>query len=196
MTDLDSRRRLLGIGARLAIGLPAVLAALGGAAPARADDDGRRRRGSSSEGRSRDEHEEREENEENEEEEVEERVTFAADLTSTSQVGGASDFDINAAGEPCRGRLQVRSSGGSSNAVFVRLRDAAPGVTYTVSFDPFKSKTRETIGSFQTDQFGDFSGRVGMLAVTPSTSANQGRGTRVGIFVLSRGSADEFVTAA
>jgi hypothetical protein len=111
-------------------------------------------------------------------------------------VGGASDFGTNAAADPGRGRLQVVSSGTSSNPVFVRLRGAAPGVTYTVSFVPFKSQTRETVGTIQTDQLGDFSGQAGVLAVTPSTSANRARGTRVGIFVLSRGGADEFVTTA
>jgi hypothetical protein len=176
---------MLGWAARLAVGLPALMAgAQVAAATAHADDDDnndddRRDRGR---GRGRD---------------FVRSGTFAADLVPVNQVNG-SDFNPGNS-DAGSGTLVVGSAGTSASTVSVRLRGATANQTYTVAFVPLSSTgARLGLGSFTTNGAGN--GQVTLRdALGQSGSAANNLGTRVGVFVLRRGDIngpDAFVTAA
>jgi hypothetical protein len=193
---IHERRSLLRWGARLALGLPALLAGLQVAsATAHADDgdDDNRGRGR---GRGRGLGEIEREDEDDDRGEV--RVngaTFSADLVPINQVNNG---DFNPGGSDSGfGTLAVGAAGNSSS-VIVRLRGATPNLTYNVQFVPLNnSGARQQLGSVSTNAAGnatvDLSGVLGQSGSAPGSL-----GTRVGSFLLTRSDNGQaaFVTAA
>jgi hypothetical protein len=190
---VQERRNLLRWGARLALGLPALLAGLQVAsATAHADDDDDNR----GRGRGRGRGEVEVENEDDDRREV--RVngaTFSADLVPINQVNTG---DFNPGGSDSGfGTLAVGAAGNSSS-VIVRLRGATPNLTYNVQFVPLNNAgARQQLGSFSTNAAGngsvDLSGVLGQSGSAPGSL-----GTRVGSFMLTRADNGQaaFVTAA
>jgi hypothetical protein len=190
--SIQERRGLLRWGARLALGLPAVLAGLqraGGAA--NADEDDNRGPGR---GRGRGEVQTEDENDQGERRAFN-GATFSADLVPVNQV---NTNDFNPGGSDSGFGTLAIGSAGSSSSVVVRLRGATPNLTYNVQFVPLNnSSARQQLGSLTTNASGnasvDLSGVLGQSGSAPGSL-----GTRVGAFVLTRGDNGTvaFVTAA
>jgi hypothetical protein len=195
---IQERRNLLRWGARLALGLPALLAGLQVAsATAHADDGDDDNRGPGrGRGRGRGRGEFEIEDEDNERREV--RVngaTFSADLVPINQVNTG---DFNPGGSDSGFGTLVVGAAGNSSSVIVRLRGATPNATYNVQFVPLNNAgARQQLGSFSTNSAGngsvDLSGALGQSGSAPGSL-----GTRVGSFLLTRSDNNQaaFVTAA
>jgi hypothetical protein len=193
---IQERRNLLRWGARLALGLPALLAGLQVAsATAHADDGDDDNRGPGR-GRGRGRGEFEIEDEDNERRKVRANAaTFSADLVPINQVNNG---DFNPGGSDSGfGTLAVGAAGNSSSVV-VRLRGATPNLTYNVQFVPLgNAGQRQQLGSFSTNSAGN--GSVDLFgALGQAGSAPGSLGTRVGSFLLTRSDNGQaaFVTAA
>lgn len=121
------------------------------------------------------------------------RPFFALNLCRVSVVG-SSDFvpsGSSAGSDPLNfGVVRVfRASNPSSPAlpVWVRLSGAAPSTSYTVAFARFNDHVRESLGTITTGPDGNFAG----FTTTMLSGTN-----RVGSFVLSNNSngSDQFVS--
>ena len=193
MAMLDERRTLLRWGARLALGLPALLAGLQAAsATAHADEDeDNRGRGR---GRGRGEIEVEDENDDRRDLRVN-GATFSADLVPINQVNTG---DFNPGGSDSGFGTIAVGSAGSSSSVVVRLRGATPNLTYNVQFVPLNnSGARQQLGSFSTNAAGN--GSVDLAGVLGQSGSAPGNlGTRVGSFLLTRADNGQaaFVSAA
>jgi hypothetical protein len=190
---IQERRDLLRWGARLALGLPAVLAGLQVAsATAHADgDDDNRGRGR---GRGRGENEVEDDDNGQRDDRVN-GATFSADLVPINQVNNG---DFNPGGSDSGFGTLAVGAAGTNGSVIVRLRGATPNLTYNVQFVPLgNSGQRQQLGSFSTNAAGngsvDLSGALGQAGSAPG-----GLGTRVGSFLLTRSDNGQaaFVTAA
>jgi hypothetical protein len=197
MAEDQERRALLRWGARLALGLPAVLAGLQiASSTVHADEDGDDNRGRGR-GRGRGEVEVADENQ-NQDQNQNQRIngaTFSADLVPINQVNNG---DFNPGGSDSGFGTIAVGAAGSASSVAVRLRGATPNLTYNLQFVPLNNAgARQQLGSFSTNGAGngsvDLSGVLGQ-----SGSAPGNLGTRVGSFVLTRSDNNNvaFVTAA
>jgi len=188
-----TRRRLLGLGARLALAGPAVLAALhiaGGAA--HADDDAGN--GNDDRGRGRADNQNPRVNNN---QPLRRGTTFNADLVAVNEVD-LSDFNPGNS-DSGFGSLSVGAAGSTTASVSVSLHGATANQLYTLAFVPLSNTgARQSLGSFTTNADGN--GRLALDGQLPEsgTAPNQ-LGTRVGVFILRRGDIngpDAFVTAA
>jgi len=204
-----TRRVLLGLGARLALAGPALLAGLQfAAAPAHADGDdgngndngnyGNNGNDDGNAGRGR----RRPDNNPPAppiNQPIRRGATFNSDLVPVNQVD-TSDYNPGNT-DTGFGSLSVGSAGATTSSIVVVLQGATPNQTYSLAFVPLTSGTggtRQTLGSFTTNANGN--GRLSLDGALPeSGSAPDRLGTRVGVFVLRRGGdsgVEAFVTAA
>jgi hypothetical protein len=193
---IQERRTLLRWGARLALGLPALVAGLQVAsATAHADDGDDDNRGPGrGRGRGRGEIEFEDEDDNRREVRVN-GATFSADLVPINQVNNG---DFNPGGSDSGFGTIVVGAAGNSSSVIVRLRGATANLTYNVQFVPLgNAGQRQQLGSFSTNSAGngsvDLSGALGQAGSAPGSL-----GTRVGSFLLTRSDNGQaaFVTAA
>jgi hypothetical protein len=196
--DGTTRRVLLGLGARLALAGPAVLAGLHIAGTtAHADDDnlgnGNGSGNAGDRGRGRTDNQPAPANAQP----IRRGGTFNSDLVPVNAVD-LSDFNPGNT-DTGFGSLSVGSAGTTTSSVVVSLQGATANQTYTLAFVPLSNPgARQSLGAFTTNANGN--GRMSLDSVLPESGTAPDRlGTRVGVFVLRRGDIngpDAFVTAA
>jgi len=123
--------------------------------------------------------------------------SFAADLSTVAQSAAAGDFTSSNAGtDPLTDgvlRLRHRGTGADEGRAQVELRGAVANVSYDVFFWPVASgKAREALGTV-----GPTNGEGNLNAMTPSVLSGT---NRVGVFVIVRhdgneAGKDEFVSS-